>query len=70
MTNYQITICYKAIIAVNVKAISESEAKQLALEKFGNAKDKIFNRGVELQDDNYKADGILDMDATWNTYDK
>lgn len=70
MKNYQITIGYKAVITVNLKAENEADAKEKALEKFADAKDKIFKRGIELEDDNYKADGCLDMDATWNMYDK
>ena len=70
MTNYQITIGYKAVIYVNVKASNEEEAKELALQKFAKKKDKIHSNGIEICDDNYKADGIIDMDATWNMYDK
>jgi len=70
MRNYQITIGYKAVISVSVKANSEEEAKEKALEKFKKNKDKLFVNGIDLQDDNFKADGILDMDATWNMYDK
>lgn len=69
MTNYQITIGYKAVITVDVKAENEKDAKEIALADFSNAKDKMFKRqSVNLQDDNYKADGIIDMDATWNMY--
>jgi hypothetical protein len=70
MTKYQITIGYRAVIAVNVTASDEKEAKDIALKKFSKKKEKLYNNGIELQDDNYKADGILDMDATWNMYDK
>ena len=34
MTNYQITIGYKAVICVDVKADSEEEGKKKALEIF------------------------------------
>lgn len=70
MKNYQITIGYKAVICVNVKASDEKEAKDIAVKKFSKNKDKMFTRGIYLQDDNFKADGCLDMDATWNMYDK
>ncbi len=70
MKNYQITIGYKAVICVNVKAKDEKDAKELALKKFSNQKDKLWRNGIEIADDNFKADGILDMDATWNMYDK
>lgn len=70
MKNYQITIGYKAVICVNVKASDEKEAKDIAVKKFAKKKDKMFGNGIELQDDNFKADGCIDMDATWNMYDK
>lgn len=70
MKNYQITIGYKAVICVDVKASNEKEAKEMAVEKFAKQKDKMFGKGVALQDDNFKADGCIDMDATWNMYDK
>jgi hypothetical protein len=70
MKNYQITIGYKAVFCVNVKASDENEAKDIALKKFTKKKDNIYGNGIELQDDNFKADGVLDMDATWNMYYK
>lgn len=69
MTNYQITIGYRAVICVDVKASSEAEAKDIAVKKFAKQKGN-FGRGVSIQDDNFKADGCIDMDATWNMYDK
>lgn len=69
MTNYQVTICYKAIININVKADNEIEARQEAVEIMKVQRDKMFRRrGFDLQDDNFKADGVLDMDATWNQF--
>lgn len=65
-TKYQITIGYKAVVCINIKANDEKEAKEIAIEQFRIAKDRIYKNGVELQDDNYKADGILNMDETWN----
>jgi len=65
-TNYQITIGYKAIVCVHVKAETEKEVKEIALEKFKDKKDKIYKSEIELQDDNFKVDGILDIDASWN----
>lgn len=71
MKNYQVTIGYRAVVCVDVKAENEKGAKETAVEIFKQQKDKIYRkRGIELQDDNFKADGILDMDATWNMYDK
>lgn len=66
MTNYQITIGYKAVIFVSVKAKDEKEAKEKAMALLGKQKDKMYKNGIELQDDNYKADGIINMDETWN----
>jgi len=70
MKNYQITIGYKAVICVSVKASNEQEAKDIAVKKFAQKKDTIYRNGIELQYDNFKADGILDMDATWNMCDE
>jgi len=67
MANYQVTIGYKAVININLKAKDEKEAKELAVELMGKQRDKMFNiSSFELQDDNFKADGILNMDETWN----
>lgn len=70
MKNYEITIGYKAVITVDVKAANETEAKDIALKKFDEKKHKLFNSGIFLQVDNFKTDGCIDMDATWNMYDK
>lgn len=70
MKNYQITIGYKAVITVQVKASDEIEAKDIAVKKFDQSKRKMFTNSIVLQDENFKADGCLDMDATWNMYDK
>jgi hypothetical protein len=70
MTNYQITIGYKAIITVNVKADNEEDAKKKAIEQMRKSSSKMHSNSVQIQDDNYKADGILNMDETWNMYDK
>lgn len=68
MTNYQITIGYKAVINVDVKADTEEEAKKKALNLFTNKeRKKWFNRqDITMQDDTYGVNGILNMDETWN----
>lgn len=67
MTNYQLTIGYKAILHINVKAESEKEAKEIALTVMNTVQDRINKtKNVELGDDNYKVGGIIDMDETWN----
>lgn len=66
MAKYQITIGYKAVIVVYATAENEADAKKLAIEKFAKKKDKMFSNGIELQDDNYKADGVLNMSDTWD----
>lgn len=65
-TNFQVTIGYKAVVCVDVYAENEEKAKLYAIEMFKNSKDKIFKRNIDLQDDNYGVNGILDMDSTWN----
>lgn len=61
-TEYQVTVGYKAIVSFFIKAESEEEAKKMALEK-------VREVGIyegELQDETYGADGVLNMDKTWN----
>jgi len=70
MTNYSVTIGYRAVITVSAKAENEAEAKKLAVEIFKKQRDRIKNHNVTIEDDNFKADGCVDMDATWNMYDK
>lgn len=67
MTNYQVTIGYKAVICVDVKASSPEEASKKAIEIMAKQKDKFYSKSrFNLQDDTYKSDGVLDMDETWN----
>jgi hypothetical protein len=67
-TNYQITIGYKAVITVDVKADNQKEAEQAAIELFKKNKDKMFkSESILLQDDTYGAYGLIDMDKTWNS---
>ena len=41
--------------------------KKLAVEQMAKARDKMFYKTkLELQDDTFKADGVLNMDETWN----
>ncbi len=56
----------KAVICIDVKASDETEAKKLAVEKMKKRRDKMFNNTVTLQDDTFKADGVVNMDETWN----
>lgn len=66
MTNYQITFGYKAVIITNVKADSEKEAEEKALDILIKNRDKMVSGKLELQDDSYAVHGILNMDETWN----
>jgi hypothetical protein len=70
MTNYEIIIGYKAVITISVKATDEKEAKDIALKQFTKQRGNLNNKNIQIQDDNYKVDGICDMDRTWNMYDK
>jgi hypothetical protein len=66
-TNYQVTFGYKAIITINVKAVDEKQAKEEATEILKTERDRMFKKNnINLQDDNFKPDGILNMDETWN----
>lgn len=67
MTHYQVTIGYKAVIVINVKSDSESDAKEKALEIMRVQLNKMYKKSdIELQDDSFDANGILNMDETWN----
>jgi len=66
MTNYDITIGYRAVISVAVKANSEEEAKEKALDEFVKSRNKMIGGKVLLNDDTFKVHGIVDMDETWN----
>lgn len=65
MINYRVTIGYKAIISIDVKA--EEAAKLKAIELFKKQKDKPYKRqDMYLQDDSFNACGIENLDETWN----
>lgn len=66
-TNYQVTIGYKAVISIDVMSESEKDAKEYAVELMKKQRDKMFRiSGFDLQDDNFAAHGIENMDETWN----
>ena len=68
MTNYQVTIGYKAVINIDVKSDSEEAARKEALEIFRDKERKKWynTKNVNLQDDSFADYGVLDMDETWN----
>lgn len=61
-TEFQVTVGYKAIVTFTVKAETELDAKKIILEK---VKDKGIYDG-NIEDETYDADGILNLDRTWN----
>ena len=65
MKNYDITIGYRAVITVAIKANSEQEAKEKAINEFVKSRNKMIGGKVSLQDDTFQVHGILDMDETW-----
>lgn len=66
-TKYSVTIGYKAVISLNVRAENEEDAKKIALEKFKKQKEKLTDTGpLSIEDDSFGAYGVLDMDKTWN----
>ena len=64
LTNYQITIGYKAVVVIDLNAGNEDDAKKIGLETFETNR-KRFCR-FDVQDDSYDVHGILNMDETWN----
>ena len=68
-TNYQITFAYKAIITIDVNSIDEDQAKKEATEILKKSRNKMFrSKYISLEDDNFKPNGILNMDETWNQF--
>ena len=65
MTNYQITIGYKAVICADVRAENEEQAKEIALKQLQNFRAGANKGKLNLQDDTYTVAGVLDMDASW-----
>lgn len=63
-TNYQVTIGYKAVLTMDVKAENEEEAKKLAIEEFNDY--RYFGNKLVLHDDSYGPHGIVNLDKTWN----
>lgn len=63
-TDFQVTIGYKAVLTVNVKADTEEEAKTKSMKEFENY--RHFGKNINIEDDNYKTQGVLNMTETWN----
>lgn len=63
-TEYQVTIGYKAVVSVNVKADNEEEAKKKAMDYFNDY--RHFGNSANIEDDNYAIEGCLNMTKTWN----
>lgn len=65
MTDYSITVGYKAVLSFNIKAENEQEAKEKAKEFF--TKNRFFKSSkITIEDDSYNIHGILNMVKTWN----
>lgn len=68
MTNYEVTIGYRAVIIVSAKAENEEDAKEKAIETFEKARERLSDsKGIHIQTDRYAADGIVNLDETWNS---
>jgi len=66
MTNYQVTIGYRAVISISVMADNEDEARIKAKEIFEKEKQKLVNSSkINIEDNRFEADGVLNMDETW-----
>ena len=70
MKIYQITIGYKAVISVELKADNEEDAKEKGIKMFEKKRDQIFSdHRISLSDDRCNVDGIIDMSATYYMLD-
>ena len=66
MENYNITLAYKAVLSVGLKANSREEAEEKGLEIF--KKQRGFkNKNITIEDDTFSVGGILNMSSTWET---
>ena len=67
MENFEVTLSYKAVITVDVKAENDEEAKKIGLQKFKDLERKKWyqRHDINLQDDTYKVSGVLNMSETW-----
>ena len=67
MENYQVTIYYKAVITVDVKAESHEEAQAYALKEFKDKeREKWYNRrNINLQDDSFGVSGSVNTTESW-----
>jgi len=66
MENYNITLAYKAVLSVGLKANSREEAEEKGLEIF--KKQRGFkNKNITIEDDTFSVEGILNMSSTWET---
>ena len=65
-TNYDLTVGYKAVLSIKVKAGTIDEAKKIGLDEMKKMQKRISSAKIVLQDDTFKIDGVVDMDASWN----
>lgn len=63
--NYQVTITYKAVVIVSVKAESESIAKERAIDLFSKTK-KFDSKKIDIQVEETNTCGCLNMDKSYN----
>ena len=67
-TNYEVTIHFQTLLIVQIKANSEEEAKEkartLVIDK------GIYAKNVSVQDNELKVAGALNMDDSWNKFNR
>jgi len=68
MEQYSVTFGYKAVLSVNVRADNEKEAIEKANKEIEKMRGRIASSKLSLEDDCYRAeaDGVLNLDKTWN----
>jgi hypothetical protein len=67
-TNYEVTIHFQALLSVQIKANSEEEAKEKARNLV--ASKGIYAKNVSVQDNELKVAGALNMDDSWNKFNR
>ena len=65
-SEFEVTIGYKSVVTVNVKAENEEQAKKMAIDLFNKDRNKWYaTKNIQLQDDTFGAYGVTNMDKTW-----
>jgi hypothetical protein len=66
MNEYQVTIAYKAVFTVKVKAGDSIDAECIAQKAFEKQREKFYSPKFHIERDYYDSYGCVNMDETYN----